>query len=138
MTKEIESQSVYEDDDVYAFLDINPQAPVHIIIAPKPKHLDVLTQFKNAEERHVTILGKLLLVAKKIAVQEKLDDGFRIVINDGENACKLMVLLFRSINKILLTLTLIRWKEVRVATWHEFLRHSLLSVLDKKIHLQHI
>ena len=85
MSKELPSESVYEDDDVYAFRDINPKAPVHIIIAPK--NLDVLSRFANVEERHVKILGKLLYVAKLIAEQEKLEEGYRIVINEGKNAC---------------------------------------------------
>jgi len=91
MSKEVKSEPVYEDDDIYAFRDIYPKAPVHIIIAPK--NLDNLSKFLNVEERNITILGKLLYVAKKIAVQEKLDDGYRIVINEGKNACKYLIII---------------------------------------------
>ncbi|XP_066313388.1 14 kDa zinc-binding protein-like [Miscanthus floridulus] len=79
--KEIPSQVVYEDEKVLAFRDISPQAPTHIIIIVKVK--DGLSRLSKAEERHVEILGSLLYAAKVVAKQEGLDDGFRIVINDG-------------------------------------------------------
>uniref|UniRef100_A0A0D9YGC6 HIT domain-containing protein n=1 Tax=Oryza glumipatula TaxID=40148 RepID=A0A0D9YGC6_9ORYZ len=69
-----------------AFRDISPQAPVHIIIIPKVK--DGLSRLSKAEERHVEVMGHLLYAAKTIAKQENLDDGFRIVINDGPNGCE--------------------------------------------------
>ncbi|KAL4358691.1 hypothetical protein AHAS_Ahas08G0002700 [Arachis hypogaea] len=81
INKEIPSNVVYEDDKVFAFRDINPQAPTHILIIPKVK--DGLTGLSKAEERHFEILGCLLYTAKLIAKQEGLDDGFRVVINDG-------------------------------------------------------
>uniref|UniRef100_A0A0A9BNL7 HIT domain-containing protein n=1 Tax=Arundo donax TaxID=35708 RepID=A0A0A9BNL7_ARUDO len=84
--KEIPSQVVYEDQKVLAFSDISPQAPVHIIIIPKVK--DGLSRLSKAEERHVEVLGYLLYAAKIVAKQEGLDDGFRIVINDGTKGCE--------------------------------------------------
>ncbi|KAJ3703097.1 hypothetical protein LUZ61_006802 [Rhynchospora tenuis] len=86
ISKEIPSNIVYEDEKALAFRDISPQAPTHIIIIPKVK--DGLTRLSNAEERHVEILGHLLYVAKLVAKQEGLDDGFRIVINDGPLGCQ--------------------------------------------------
>lgn len=74
---------VYEDEDVFAFRDIAPAAPVHILVIPKKR--DGLTGLSKAEERHQQILGKLLLTASKIAKQEKLEEGYRIVINDGSH-----------------------------------------------------
>ncbi|KAG8096175.1 hypothetical protein GUJ93_ZPchr0013g37198 [Zizania palustris] len=71
---------------VLAFRDINPQAPTHIVIIPKVK--DGLTGLSKAEERHVEILGYLLYVAKILAKQEGLEDGYRVVINDGPNGCQ--------------------------------------------------
>ncbi|KAK1256758.1 14 kDa zinc-binding protein [Acorus gramineus] len=71
---------------VLAFRDIAPQAPTHIVIIPKVK--DGLTGLNKAEERHCEILGHLLYVTKLIAKQEGLDDGFRVVINDGPNGCQ--------------------------------------------------
>ncbi|CAL9123190.1 unnamed protein product [Musa textilis] len=82
--KEIPSTVVYEDDKVLAFRDIAPQAPTHILIIPKVK--DGLSGLSKAEERHVEILGYLLYIAKLVAKQEGLVDGFRIVINDGDDA----------------------------------------------------
>ncbi|CAL4960801.1 unnamed protein product [Urochloa decumbens] len=83
--KEISSQVVYEDQKILAFRDISPQAPIHIIIIPKVK--DGLSRLSKAEERHVEVLGSLLYAAKIVAKQEGLEDGFRIVINDGPKGC---------------------------------------------------
>lgn len=82
--REIPSTVVYEDDSVFAFRDIAPAAPVHILIIPK--HKQGLTALSRAEEHHEVILGKLLVTAAKIAKQEGLGHGYRIVINDGEHA----------------------------------------------------
>ncbi|KAF5198653.1 14 kDa zinc-binding protein [Thalictrum thalictroides] len=86
INKEIPSKVVFEDEKVLAFRDISPQAPTHIIIIPKVK--DGLTGLSKAEERHTEILGHLLYTAKLIAKQEGLEDGFRIVINDGPSGCQ--------------------------------------------------
>ncbi|KAG4912219.1 hypothetical protein AAZX31_19G063600 [Glycine max] len=86
INKEIPSTVVYEDDKVLAFRDITPQAPTHILIIPKFK--DGLSGLSKAEERHFEILGRLLYTAKLVAKQEGLDDGFRIVINDGPKGCQ--------------------------------------------------
>ncbi|KAM7255993.1 hypothetical protein ACFE04_011734 [Oxalis oulophora] len=86
INKEIPSKVVYEDDQVLAFRDIAPQAPTHILIIPKKR--DGLTGLSKAEERHCEILGRLLYTAKLIAKQEGLEEGFRIVINDGPNGCQ--------------------------------------------------
>ncbi|XP_020583093.1 14 kDa zinc-binding protein [Phalaenopsis equestris] len=84
--KELPTTVVYEDDKALAFRDINPQAPTHILIIPKVK--DGLTGLSKAEERHIEILGYLLYIAKVVAKQEGLVDGFRTVINDGPNGCQ--------------------------------------------------
>lgn len=81
ISKEIASKIVFEDDSVLAFRDISPQGPVHIILIPKVR--DGLTQLSKAEDRHEQVLGHLLVVAAKVARQEKLEQGFRLVINDG-------------------------------------------------------
>lgn len=65
INKEIPANIVFEDDDVLAFRDIQPQAPTHILLIPKKKN--GLTGLSNAEEQHQAILGKLLLTASKIA-----------------------------------------------------------------------
>ncbi|KAK1292835.1 14 kDa zinc-binding protein [Acorus calamus] len=86
INRQIPSTVVFEDDKVLAFRDIAPQAPTHIVIIPKVK--DGLTGLNKAEERHCEILGHLLYVTKLIAKQEGLDDGYRVVINDGPNGCQ--------------------------------------------------
>lgn len=77
---EIPCRKVYEDDEVLAFHDINPVAPVHFMLVPK-LHLATLD---DAAEEHGTLLCKMLLLAPKLAREQGLDDGFRTVINTGK------------------------------------------------------
>jgi histidine triad (HIT) family protein len=76
---EIPSNKVFEDDLAYAFRDINPQAPTHILIAPR-KHIASLAE---AGAKDMELLGYLQLVAGRIANSEGLSNGFRTVINTG-------------------------------------------------------
>lgn len=76
---EIPCGKVYEDDEVLAFHDIHPVAPVHFMLIPK-QHLASLS---DAEEAHRALLGKMLLLAPKLAREQGLDQGFRTVINTG-------------------------------------------------------
>lgn len=81
--KEIPAKIVYETDDVLAFEDINPKAPVHILIIPK---LPVMTVNDLADE-HAEVMGKVLLAARDIARDMNLaDDGYRLVINTNDDA----------------------------------------------------
>ncbi len=77
---EIPSRKVYEDDDVIAFHDINPVAPVHFMIVPKIHLVSLL----DADESHARLLGKILVLAPKLAREQGLDNGFRTVINSGK------------------------------------------------------
>jgi histidine triad (HIT) family protein len=78
---EIPSEKVYENDNVFAFRDLEPVAPTHILIIPK-KHIESLDFM---DETNIELLGELLLTAKKIAKQEGLDEkGYRVVNNNGE------------------------------------------------------
>ncbi|KAJ7969312.1 14 kDa zinc-binding protein [Quillaja saponaria] len=86
IAKEIPSSIVYEDESVLAFRDINPQAPVHVLVIPKFR--DGLSQLGKAEERHEKILGQLLYAAKIVAEKEGILEGFRVVINNGLGACQ--------------------------------------------------
>ncbi|KAL7138194.1 hypothetical protein ABFS83_10G147600 [Erythranthe nasuta] len=86
INKQIPANIVYEDEHVLAFRDISPQAPTHILIIPKLRN--GLTGISKAEEKHFEILGRLLYTAKIVAKQEGLDDGFRLVINDGPSGCQ--------------------------------------------------
>lgn len=80
---EIPSNKVYEDELIYAFRDINPAAPVHILIIPK-EHICCANKL---EESHKELLGHIILTAKKIAEAEGVaEDGYRIINNCGENA----------------------------------------------------
>ncbi|XP_054777040.1 14 kDa zinc-binding protein isoform X2 [Prosopis cineraria] len=86
INKEIPSSIVYEDEKVLAFRDINPQAPVHVLVIPKFR--DGLSQLGKADPRHEEILGQLLYAAKIVAEKEGILDGFRVVINNGPGACQ--------------------------------------------------
>ena len=76
---EIPSKKVYEDDELFAFHDIHPVAPVHFMLIPK-LHLPSLLE---AEDSHAALLGRMLTLAPKLAKEQGLDNGFRTVINTG-------------------------------------------------------
>lgn len=78
---EIPSTKVYEDDEILAFKDINPMAPVHVLIIPKT-HIDGADML-NAENSEV--VSKIFTAAAKLAKELGLDNGFRIVTNVGED-----------------------------------------------------
>ncbi|KAM3605721.1 uncharacterized protein V6R79_003615 [Siganus canaliculatus] len=77
--KEIPATLIHEDEQCVAFSDIAPQAPVHILVVPKKP----IVQLAQAEECDAALLGHLLLVAKKVAKDAGLSQGYRTVINDG-------------------------------------------------------
>ena len=77
--KKLPSKTVYEDDDFIAFHDTKAVSPVHILVIPK-EHYKNLLEVTNNE-----VLGNLLKRVQVIAKQEKIDDGFRTVINTGDN-----------------------------------------------------
>ena len=80
--REIPADLVFEDDRCIAFRDINPQAPTHILIVPR-KPIPTLDDLAEEDE---ALVGHLFLVAKQIAKQEGLDNGYRTVFNCGEEA----------------------------------------------------
>jgi histidine triad (HIT) family protein len=80
--KQIPSKLVYEDAEIFAFEDIQPQAPSHILICPR-KHLLSLT---DATDEDAAMLGKLQLVAAKLAGERNLTAGYRTVLNNGPRA----------------------------------------------------
>lgn len=79
--REIPADIVYEDDLAIAFRDINAQAPVHILVIPKKS----IPKLADAQPEDQALLGHLLLVAQRIAAQEGLTQGYRTVINTGED-----------------------------------------------------
>ncbi len=83
ISKEIKADIVYESDKIMAFRDINPQAPVHILIIPKIE-LETVKDLKGSE--HAELLGEMMDAANKIAREEKIDEkGFRLVFNCGRD-----------------------------------------------------
>ncbi|HEU6447968.1 MAG TPA: histidine triad nucleotide-binding protein [Verrucomicrobiae bacterium] len=79
IAREIPAQIVYEDGMVLAIRDINPQAPVHVLIFPKK----AIARVEEAKMDDKQILGHLLLKAAEVAKKLRLDDGYRLVINNG-------------------------------------------------------
>lgn len=75
----IPAKKVYEDDDIFAFHDIHPVAPVHFLIIPKTH----IASLYEADASHQTALGKILAVAGRLARDQGATDGFRTIINTG-------------------------------------------------------
>ena len=80
--KKINSNMIYEDEDLVAFHDINPQAPSHILIVPR-KHIAHLSAVDDAD---IPLLGKMLVLARNIARENHFGEkGFRIALNEGKD-----------------------------------------------------
>ena len=88
INKEIPSDIVYEDDDVLAFNDIEPKAPVHVLVIPK-KHIASLNELTEADS---ALLMKIMLVIQKIAQDKNIaESGYRVVNNCGEQGGQTVV-----------------------------------------------
>ena len=79
---EIPTSVVYEDDEMFCFKDADPQAPVHVLLIPK-KHIECLDDLK---EEDAPLLGRMMLKIQDIAKDLELDNGYRVVSNNGEDA----------------------------------------------------
>ena len=80
---EIPSTKIYEDEDILAFNDINPAAPIHILVIPK-KHIESLAHMQKEDE---AIVGKIYGVINKIAEEKGFkDNGYRVIVNCGKDA----------------------------------------------------
>jgi histidine triad (HIT) family protein len=79
--REIPATIVYEDELALAFQDVNPQAPTHFLVIPKQP----IAKLEEATENDRALLGHLLLVAKKVADDAGLKNGYRVVINNGRD-----------------------------------------------------
>ncbi len=77
--REIPADIVYEDDRCLAFRDVNPQAPVHVLVIPKQP----IARLVDAEDNDEALLGHLMLAANKVAADEGIRDAFRVVVNNG-------------------------------------------------------
>lgn len=83
IAREIPAKVIWEDDDAIAFEDVNPQAPVHVLIVPKK----VISRLSAATDKDRALLGKLLGVAGQLAKKLDVDKtGYRVVINSGPDA----------------------------------------------------
>lgn len=76
---DIPSRKVYEDDEIFAFHDINPARPVHLLVVPK-RHI---TSLATSSDTDLPVLGKILAVANRLATEQGSPDGFRVIINTG-------------------------------------------------------
>ena len=79
---QIPAKKVYEDEHTYAFEDMDPKAPTHLLIVPKEHVIDL----KHAEQKDAETIGRCHLVAAKIARERKIEDGYRTVLNVGPKA----------------------------------------------------
>ena len=79
---DIPAEKLYEDDEILAFWDIAPQAPVHFLVIPK-KHIVAPSDVSEEDEK---IIGKLMRIGSQIAEENGVGDGFRIIYNNGAKA----------------------------------------------------
>lgn len=82
INKEIPAEILYEDDDVLAFNDVDPQAPVHFLVIPKTP----IKTINDIEESQAALIGKLALTAQKVAKQQGIaENGYRLVMNCNQD-----------------------------------------------------
>jgi len=79
---EIPSKKLYEDEDVLAFWDISPQAPVHFLVIPK-KHISMPVDITEEDEQ---VTGKMLRIAAQLAKEQGVGDRYRVIFNNGKKA----------------------------------------------------
>jgi histidine triad (HIT) family protein len=82
IARQIPAKVIWEDEDAIAFHDVDPQAPVHVLIVPKK----AVPRLADATDEDAALLGKLLLVARDMAKELELSSGYRVVINCGPDA----------------------------------------------------
>ncbi|XP_010790143.1 histidine triad nucleotide-binding protein 2, mitochondrial isoform X3 [Notothenia coriiceps] len=82
--KSIPADIIYEDEKCLAFRDISPKAPVHFLVIPRVP----IPRISEAKDDDAELLGHLLIVAKTVAKQESLTEGYRVVINDGKHGAQ--------------------------------------------------
>ena len=82
ISRKIPSDIIYEDKNYLAFSDVNPQAPIHILIIPKRR----ISTINDVKESDAELIGEMVVIAKKIAKDKEIDqDGYRLVFNCNEN-----------------------------------------------------
>ncbi|MDR3583079.1 MAG: histidine triad nucleotide-binding protein [Candidatus Pacebacteria bacterium] len=81
IAKEIPAEIIYEDEDILAFRDINPLAPVHVLVVPK-RHVESINDLK---EKDAELVGKMIIIAKKIATDlQTSQNGYKLLFRTGE------------------------------------------------------
>jgi histidine triad (HIT) family protein len=85
INRELPADFVYEDDEIVAFRDINPQAPTHVLVVPRAE----IPTVNDIEPGQAELIGKMVLVAQKIAADEGIaEDGYRLVVNCNRHGCQ--------------------------------------------------
>ena len=85
INRELPADVVYEDDEVMAFRDISPQAPVHVLVIPKAE----IATVNDIRPEQAELIGKMVLAAQKIAADEGIaEDGYRLVVNCNRHGCQ--------------------------------------------------
>ncbi len=79
INKEVPADFVYEDNDFVVFRDINPKAPIHLLVVSR-RHIASVNDLKNNDK---DLIGQMILVAKKVALDQKLNSGYKLVFNVG-------------------------------------------------------
>ena len=82
IARQIPAKIIWEDEHAIAFHDVDPQAPVHVLIVPKK----AVPRLADATDADAVLLGKLLLVGRDVAKKLELSNGYRVVINSGPDA----------------------------------------------------
>lgn len=82
--KEIPATIIYEDEQCLAFQDVSPQAPKHFLVIPKKP----IQQLSLAEDSDEQLLGHLMIIARKCAKEQGMENGFRVVVNDGKDGAQ--------------------------------------------------
>ncbi|KAK9504282.1 hypothetical protein O3M35_010651 [Rhynocoris fuscipes] len=84
LRKEIPAKIIHEDDQCIAFHDVNPQAPVHFLVIPRKP----IATLSDAEDSDAELLGHLMVTAKNVAKKEGLNNGYRLVVNNGKDGAQ--------------------------------------------------
>lgn len=84
--KELPADIVYENENFVVFRDIKPSAPIHLLLVPK----EHITSVNELEEKHRELVGDLLLLAKKMAQQEEISEGYKLAFNTGRKGGQLV------------------------------------------------
>ena len=83
INKDSPADIVYEDEKFIVFKDIRPQAPIDLLLVPKLSSEEHLISVNNLKEKHKEMIGDLILLAKRVAKEQGIEDGYRLIFNVG-------------------------------------------------------